>query len=258
MTEIVSMDQYTFLDGIIGLGWLISFLIQNGYIAADVDEVLENVDDNIYKFTIKTILEEQPDTDQILGLVTFYQQRIANKESKATFYRNFSHLESMKLLLKKLNDFLLSNTVTHHNLSLNVDVVLKYSYLIQSTVRDTLMEEVFYSKMEQLIVYFETLPAAPVTNEILLDVLKFAAGITQYHHPCWAEKINAVYVNLKKQQNQDEEVSVAVMIWENIYLSIPNPEIRYQEDRYFWQTEEGQRLLFFFYTNIISFKLSHD
>jgi hypothetical protein len=258
MTEIVSMDQYTFSDGIIGLGWLVSFLIQNGYIAADVDEILENVDDNIYKFTIKTILEEQPDIDQMLGLVTFYQQRIANKESKASFYRNFSHFESLKLLLKKLNDFLLSHTITHQNLSINIGVILKYGYLIQSEVRDPLMEEVFYSKTEQLIVYFEALSSVTITNEILLDLLKFAAGIKQYHQPYWAEKINAVYLNMKKLQNQDDKVSPVVMIWEKIYLSIPKPDIRYKEDQDFWQTEDGMELLFFSYTNIISIKVSND
>ncbi|WP_316820458.1 hypothetical protein [Pedobacter gandavensis] len=254
---IIKKDQYTFNDGIIGLGWLVAFLIEKQQIEGNVDEILEDVDDNLYKFTLKTILDEQTEIDQILVLIEYYHQRLFDIKSKAGFYRRFSYYENMKLLLEKLNT-ILGEPITDDNLNLKIRVLLKYSHLIQTCIPETLIEVPFYQQIERLINYFQELEPAPASDELTINLLKLSMCAKQYENPYWVEKVNEIYAKLIEPIYQEHQSSVEISIWKKTISSLPEPTLGYYHYHDYWKTEKGKHLLFTLYTNIKSFELSYD
>lgn len=254
--EVTTINNYTFDNGVTGLGWLIAFLIQKEHIGGNVDEILEDVDDNIYKFTIKSILSEPTNVDQLLELVTFYQQRFTDGIANHNFYRKFSHFECMKLLTEKLNAFLSEVPVNDENLCTKINILLKYSYLAESGIIETLVEEAFYSQIEKLIIYFNDTEPTRFNEGLMISLLKFLVCVKQYQNSHWTEKITKAYLDLKMALNEKHKNASTIAIWEKVCFSIPQPRLRYEEDQSYWQSEKGKHLLFILYTNVRSFELS--
>lgn len=196
-SEILQRDDYSFDRGVLGLGWLINYLIHEKYMEGDADEILEDIDDNIYKLVIREILDDNLDIMLLLGYVTYYQQRLTYR-SNIHFYRRFTHLECLKLLLKKLNFFLLDAPLhSREVITQKIDIVLKYSFLIKTCINEKLVEEAFYFAMEQLLEYFEN------NYYSVDDILWTTVTIKQYGHPYWLNCINAcIYPNEGLSQEQ--------------------------------------------------------
>ena len=253
--EVAGVNTYGFGNGVVGLGWLIAFLSQNDYLVldGDTDELLSDVDDNVYKVTLKTVLEDRPDIGYLLKLATFYQQRLATKKSKAHFYRRFTHFECLKLLLGRLDSFLLSNTVGDSDAYLRVDVLLKYSFLLKTCISESLVERAFYKTMEQLIVYFEDFKTLNnLDDKMRLNMSKLLLCAAQYNNPYWVEKLLRIYASIGAQTHTPEQV-----IWDSL-LTSNAPSIIVEKNRGYLSTTEGQRLLFTMYTNIHEFKITND
>lgn len=248
--DIIKKNDYTFKNGIIGLGWLVDFLIQNGYMFGDANEILEDVDDNLYKFSIKISLEEPPNIDMLLELITFYQQRITNKKSTTQFYRSFTHFECLKLLLSRLNRFLLDSPVNSRTSPLKINTVLKYSFLMKSWLTESLVEEAFYTSIESLIPYLEDLSEEiGYIVDLEVDVLKLLACVVQYQNTYWIEKL---YHTFKKIRGS-REPSTEGMIWEYVLQDNLQPRLIYKEFFDYWNTPKGQRMFFTLCTNLHTF-----
>jgi hypothetical protein len=158
-------------------------------VEGDADDILEDIDDSIYKLTIKEVLDHTVNIAQTLYYVTYYQQRL-QYVSGAHFYRRFTHFECIKLLLEKLNTFLLQqqDSITKDNIKDITDIVLKYSYLTKSCVNEKLVEEAFYPTVEKLIAFFASAENRQGTEE---SFIKLYVTVRQYDNPYWESKLEA-------------------------------------------------------------------
>ncbi len=101
--EISVNTPIDFENGLAGIGWGIEYLIQNGFIEADTDEVLEEFDDSI----IHELTNNTPDTIDILnglcGYILYFQSRLKScKNNKVANSKLL--LNTIVLLEQNIND----------------------------------------------------------------------------------------------------------------------------------------------------------
>ncbi|GHE31809.1 hypothetical protein [Sphingobacterium griseoflavum] len=188
--EVVERERYDFEFGIIGLGWLIGYLIDINYMEGNADEILEHIDDLVYKFTIREVTQQDDNIDSLLYHITYYQHRLSSKSSIQS-YRSFTHLECTKLLLGKLNHFLLNDRrLSPEGVSTQLKVILKYTYLVKVCLSESLVEEALYFAIERLITFFEQ---QQNLDAYLIDLAKLYIAVRQYENPYWESKIRQVF-----------------------------------------------------------------
>jgi hypothetical protein len=135
--EISDGTPLDFYDGITGVGWGIEYLIQQGFVEADRDEVLESLDQ-----TISTGLTKRsglPDINQIIGFGFYYLSRLQGRdidEHNPIIQTSKNQLVSLidqceKLVTNRVNDFATSvsnlstlNSVIHFVIECHNRVIL--------------------------------------------------------------------------------------------------------------------------------------
>lgn len=187
--EVVEREFYDFEFGIIGLGWLIGYLIDTKYMEGNADEILEDIDDLVYKLTIREVTQQDNNIDSLLYHITYYQHRLSSKSS-IQFYGSFTHLECTKLLLGKLNHFLLNDPrLSPEGVSTQLKVILKYTYLVKVCLSESLVEEALYFAIERLITFFEQ---QQNLDAYLIDLAKLYIAVRQYGNSHWENKLKII------------------------------------------------------------------
>ena len=79
--EITDNTPVDFENGLAGIGWGIEYLVQNGFIEADTDEVLEEFDNRIFKELIYNTPKEIGLLNGLLGIGAYFLKRIQNQYS---------------------------------------------------------------------------------------------------------------------------------------------------------------------------------
>ncbi|MGM0407453.1 MAG: lanthionine synthetase LanC family protein [Bacteroidota bacterium] len=74
--EITTNTPVDFENGLAGIGWGIEYLVQNGFIEADTDEVLEEFDNRIFKELIYNTPQENGLLNGLTGLGAYFLKRI--------------------------------------------------------------------------------------------------------------------------------------------------------------------------------------
>ncbi|MGX5685193.1 hypothetical protein ACWKWW_11555 [Chryseobacterium cucumeris] len=146
--KIFSCKDYSFENGITGFGWLIAFLHQKKYLNINSDEILEDVDDQIYKITLSYIGYEEPYIDQVLGLVNYFLIRYRNSNVGENHYRKFAHSECLHLLFNYLISYIencIRDThITSYEFNFCCKILLKLGYSTEyisfKNVNDQLIE----------------------------------------------------------------------------------------------------------------------
>lgn len=79
--EISLSTPCDFENGLAGIGWGIEYLVQNGFIEADTDEVLEEFDNRIFKELIYNTPKEIGLLNGLVGIGMYLLKRIQNPQS---------------------------------------------------------------------------------------------------------------------------------------------------------------------------------
>lgn len=88
---------HTWAGGLAGVGWMMEHLVQNDFVEADTDEILEALDPFLYKAMIYDI--EKGNYDFLHGAVgtgTYFLSRLAKKESADYLKELVDHLDKLK------------------------------------------------------------------------------------------------------------------------------------------------------------------
>lgn len=67
-----------FSGGLMGIGWGIEYLVQNRFLEGDTDDVLKEIDDAVYRATLRTPLLVESDKD-LYGFGLYYLARLQGK-----------------------------------------------------------------------------------------------------------------------------------------------------------------------------------
>lgn len=129
-----SYEDYSFDTGILGFGWLVAYLHQQKLIDINSDEVLEDVDDQVYKLTVKEISGNKLDIGMLLGLLDYHIIRHRNKNPDEIYYRKLIHQSCLTLLAEKCTRFmeglLTVNVLKEDDIRTYCKFILKLSYMI--------------------------------------------------------------------------------------------------------------------------------
>lgn len=118
-------NDYSFKNGLSGIGWLLSHLYDKNIYKINIDEYLYDFDDNIYKLTLSNIsLYETKKADLLLDYCSYLHQRLLNTNTTHDVFRKFTLYECLVIavtfLLENL-DKLKTNTA--------IKVLIRYTFL---------------------------------------------------------------------------------------------------------------------------------
>lgn len=105
VTNSISTETpFDFESGITGIGWAIEYLIQNGFIDADADDMLEEFDTKVYQ----VLIHEQKDIATTLAighyLVSRLRYRVKNEETIAVLdlkYQTILYIDELERQIYK-------------------------------------------------------------------------------------------------------------------------------------------------------------
>ncbi len=83
--EISTNTSNDFENGLTGIGWGFEYLIQNGFVEADSDEILVEIDDALFNTTISSFVTLL-DQDSLFGLGLYYLARIYRSTNDGSKY----------------------------------------------------------------------------------------------------------------------------------------------------------------------------
>ena len=72
-----------FKDGLSGIAWGMEYFIRNGFVAADPDEILEDLDQQILERDVRRVSDDSLETG-LKGLACYTINRMANREQRRT------------------------------------------------------------------------------------------------------------------------------------------------------------------------------
>lgn len=151
--KIIQGTDFSFDRGISGIGWMVGYLAKIGILNVNTDDILEDMDDELYKDTLVLLSNGRFDINSYLGRLNYYQSRHFVEGNHRDPYRHFIHFECLKLLVSKLSEYL--NTLNTREV-LNFQemgeaslIITKFSYLMDMSIGEKLFETAFYSIMEK-------------------------------------------------------------------------------------------------------------
>lgn len=192
-------NDLSFETGLLGLGWIIAYLIREEYLDLDGDDILYDIDDNLYKLCIKEVAVKHFDVNRLIHFVSYYQERIQYKSS-AVFYRRFTHDECMKLLIEKLNSFLtnLQDNDFLDNISPIVNVIWKFSYLKVISINNKLVDDKIIETIGRLV---ECLEQKEEVNCFQQEIAKLGLMLQQLDSPVLQENRKKILRLLVRVEN---------------------------------------------------------
>lgn len=259
--RIILNESYTFEDGIVGLGWLIAILNEKRYLEIDVNEVLEDIDDNLYQYTIKQVITGDLNVNNIKDLLLFHEQRLRSSGHQVNFYRHLTHVECIKLLLGRLNEYLIAKSSDLEIITIKIEILTLYSRLIRSSINEKLVEEAFYESVDHVIRSFEDLYFRKRLSELHIQIiLKFLICVKQYNNPFWINKVKLIYEDLLSEyysRLKGNEQNV-IKTLDFIQNKFPCTSIERNASKWLFISLEGNRTLFWLSTNIHDFALTYE
>ena len=111
MEEFTLDTSIDFIKGITGIGWVVEFLIQQGFVLADRDEVLEEIDVQVEK----NINNCEHDIKLLCSLLLYYQARLVKRQKNESIVLHLS--KCWLYLMEVLKSELKKNPVIQEDLS---------------------------------------------------------------------------------------------------------------------------------------------
>ena len=94
-----------FKDGLCGIAWGFGYLIQNGFVEANSDDVLEDLDSRIMEWDVRRITDYSLETG-LVGISCYVISRMENREKKNVYINQeyiFDLIEALKRKKEKID-----------------------------------------------------------------------------------------------------------------------------------------------------------
>lgn len=105
--NIGGVTSYCFADGLMGIGWGIEWIAQNKYLKINTNEVLWDLDDEVYRLVIFSRAESQDLKTGTLARALYLYKRITAINKEVNFYRETVLLECLVLCIDELYESLM-------------------------------------------------------------------------------------------------------------------------------------------------------
>ncbi len=110
LTEAIgSITDLTFENGLSGIGYGIEWIVQHGFIDADTDEILADLDDQMYRQTLYSRSENLSLSNGTISKAMYFYKRIMAKNPNTIRYRELCNEECMVLLMQEISELITSD-----------------------------------------------------------------------------------------------------------------------------------------------------
>lgn len=106
--NIGGVEALDFANGLAGIGWGIEWLVQNNFIDANTDEILEDLDDELYKSVVFAKAASLSFHNGTLGKAMYFYKRLKAQNPNPVRYRSLCNQECLVLLTDEINETLLN------------------------------------------------------------------------------------------------------------------------------------------------------
>jgi len=124
--EISSDTPIDFENGLAGIGWGIEYLVQNNFIEADTNEVLEEFDNRIFKELIYNTTNNIGLLEGIIGLGAYFLNRIQNSSSNDNDIATLTNKQTLIHIIDELDRRTLDTKQLLHEPTINNGQITNY------------------------------------------------------------------------------------------------------------------------------------
>lgn len=225
--KIIQTTDFSFDSGISGVGWMVGHLAKMGILNVNVDDILEDMDDELYKDTLAILATELLDINSYLGRINYYQSRHFIDGIRRDPFRHFIHFECLKLLVSKLSEHLNTLTtkaaLTLQEMSEASIIITKFSYLMDMSIGEKLFETAFYSIMEKTSEQLKNIEKEVEKGEnhlaslYLESTLMLYLSAWIYGNPHWSlhlERILSIFL----QHENNSEIQCRYQLIKDVFM----------------------------------------
>lgn len=101
--EITLETSLDFENGLAGIGWGIEYLVQNGFIEADTDEVLEEFDNKLFKQLVYSTPQNIGLLNGLTGLGAYFLKRVQNPQANDESIQTLTNKQTLIHLIDQLD-----------------------------------------------------------------------------------------------------------------------------------------------------------
>jgi hypothetical protein len=105
MANVQTLD---FEKGLAGIGWSVEWIVQNKFMEADTEEILEDLDDELYKAVVYAGAKKLNLNNGALGTAMYFHQRLLAQNPDVNRFRKICNQECLIFLIDDLKDQLLT------------------------------------------------------------------------------------------------------------------------------------------------------
>ncbi|MCL4640441.1 MAG: hypothetical protein M5Z89_15705 [Olivibacter sp.] len=151
---VLNTDNLNFLNGLAGIGWGLEWIVQNSFAPFNTDEILEDIDDELYKAVIYAPNENLDIQQGSLGTALYFQLRNSNINPKSNRYRQLCFQECLVLLTDdvryKVDQQIMPNTGLTDSDVIRVagQTLIVLSFLLPARINVHTIEKTLYRLIE--------------------------------------------------------------------------------------------------------------
>lgn len=113
------VEGFSFCDGLLGIGWAVEYIAQNKLLRFNTDEILSDLDSEIYKLIMFNVPNNLSLETGLLGRMLYLYKRVTSKNKNGDFYLNICNKECLSLTIDELHKQLILNETSILNTKLS-------------------------------------------------------------------------------------------------------------------------------------------
>jgi hypothetical protein len=183
--EIATVKELNFENGLSGIGWGIEWLVQNDFIEANTNEILEDLDDELYKAVVYAKSPDLSLSKGTIGRAMYFYKRLCARNFKVSRYRHICNQECFVLLIDEIHDHLLNEAfeIPLHKVTENRDGTFEIAQAL------LFLAKIYHTKINAEITKRLICAISAFTNQYFLS--------EQYKHAAGGEDLYLVYAVYK-------------------------------------------------------------
>lgn len=207
------LSSTNFRDGLAGLGWGIEFLLQNNFYEGDPEEILEDVDNVIFKSIYEARLPLLGVNEGLCGYLLYLNSRIRNKKRSNSVAHRIN-CELIKVLINKIDKI-----APEHFQSLTKDIHFDLLWefpallvVLRQSLDLNLYNEKIINMVNQWMVYLGSY--LPSMHCHRLSLLLALYSINTYIHSIEMEqhiKVLAYSIDFNKLKSEVDPYAINIM-----------------------------------------------
>jgi hypothetical protein len=128
--EINNNTPVGFANGLMGIGWGIEYLVRNGYLEADTDEALAEIDNAVYRSSLhRPFLLDNG--DDLFGYGLYYVTRLKGREDDDDDLKTLFKKQHLIYLTDDCERILVQKQYKNYNIdSLGIDTIISFEWFL--------------------------------------------------------------------------------------------------------------------------------